>query len=151
MAGSYNLDALDHQILLELRKDAKITVKRLSEILQLSATPIYERIKKLERLGVIKNYTINVDEALLGRNLIAFAHISLRNHTKELFKELEKNLLAIPEIIECHAVSGSTDFIVKILVNDMDGYKNFIMEKLFDVPNIGRVESFISLNMKQKP
>jgi len=59
-------------------------------------------------------------------------------------------LLAIPEIIECHAVSGSTDFIVKILVEDMDAYKDFIMEKLFDVPNIGRVESFISLNMTIK-
>lgn len=140
------LDATDKAILEELRRDAKITVKSLSEKLELSATPIYERIKKMERAGVIRNYTISVDEDLIGKTLVAFAHISLRNHTRELFRELQSNLLAIPEIIECHAVSGSTDFIVKILVEDMDDYKNFIMEKLFDVPNIGRVESFISLN-----
>ncbi len=150
MNKAINLDSIDHQILNELTCDSKITARLLSEKLNLSPTPIYERIKKLERLGVIKNYTIEIDENLLGKRLIAFAHISLRNHTKELFRELESNLLTIPEIVEVHAVSGSTDFIVKIKANDMDDYKNFIMEKLFDVPNIGRVESFISLNMKQK-
>jgi len=150
MDNKFELDHIDFGIIEELRKDAKTTVKTLSEKLDLSATPIYERIKKLERSGVIKSYTIVVDEAMIGKTLHAFAHISLRNHTKSLFKELENNLLAIPEIIECHAVSGSTDFIVKILVEDMDAYKDFIMEKLFDVPNIGRVESFISLNMTIK-
>jgi len=146
----YPLDKIDEGLLRELKADGKATVKRLSEKLKLSPTPIYERIKKLERAGVIQSYTINVDEELIGKRLIAFAHISLRNHTKKLFAELEANLLAIPDIIEVHAVSGSTDFIVKILVEDMDGYKDFIMDKLFDVPNIGRVESFISLSMKKK-
>lgn len=147
---NYPLDEIDKGILKALKRDSKITVKSLSSQLRLSATPIYERIKKLERAGVIQNYTINIDEARIGKRLIAFAHISLQNHTKKLFAELENNLMAIPDIIEVHAVSGSTDFIVKILVEDMDDYKNFIMEKLFDVPNIGRVESFISLTMKQK-
>ena len=146
----YKLDSIDKGILRVLKKDAKTTVRRLAEELNLSSTPTYERIKKLERAGVIENYTININEALIGKRLFAFAHISLRNHTKALFAELEANLLNIPEIVEVHAVSGSTDFIVKILVEDMDDYKNFIMEKLFDVPNIGRVESFISLTMKKK-
>ena len=144
------LDAIDHELLMALKEDAKMTIKNLSKRLKLSPTPVYERIKKMERAGVIKNYTINVDENLIGKSLIAFANISLQNHTKHLFKELESNLLAIPEITEVHAVSGSTDFIVKILVDDMDGYKNFIMDKLFGVPNIGRVESFISISTKRK-
>jgi len=143
------LDDLDFEILECLKENSKVTIKKLSELLNLSTTPIYERIKKLERFGVIENYTININEELIGKRLIAFAHISLQNHTKKLFHELEANLLSISDIVEVHAVSGNTDFIVKILVRDMDDYKNFIMEKLFDVPNIGNVESFISLSMKK--
>jgi DNA-binding Lrp family transcriptional regulator len=149
MIRELKLDDIDFGILNCLKENSKVTIKRLSEILNLSTTPIYERIKKLERLGVIENYTININEELVGKRLIAFAHISLQNHTKKLFHALEANLLAISDIVEVHAVSGNTDFIVKILVRDMDDYKNFIMEKLFSVPNIGNVESFISLSMKK--
>lgn len=149
MRQEVKLDDIDFNILECLKNNSKMTIKSLSEVLNLSTTPIYERIKKLERLGVIENYTININEELIGNRLIAFAHISLQNHTKKLFQELEANLLAISDIVEVHAVSGNTDFIVKILVRDMDDYKNFIMEKLFDVPNIGNVESFISLSMKK--
>lgn len=140
------LDRMDSRILEELRNNSKITVRRLSEKLNLSTTPIFERIKKLEKQGVIKRYTVEVNEELIGKNLVAFSHISLQKHTKKLFHELENNLSCIPDVVECHAVSGNTDFIIKILVKDMDDYKNFIMDKLFSVPNIGKVESFISLN-----
>jgi DNA-binding Lrp family transcriptional regulator len=149
MSSKYKLDATDIGILEALKSDGKMTVKNLSQRLKLSPTPIYERIKKMEKAGVIQNYTINIDEKLVGKKLIAFAHISLQNHTKALFRQLQENLLAIPEITEVHAVSGSTDFIIKILVEDMDAYKDFIMEKLFEVENIGRVESFISLSMEK--
>ena len=150
MEGKYELDAIDSALLRELKKDSKATVKSLSAKLNLSSTPIYERIKKLERAGVIESYTILVNEELIGNRLIAFAHISLQEHTKKLFHKLEMDLMEIPEIVEVHAVSGGTDFIVKIQVEDMDDYKNFIMEKLFEVKNIGRIESFISLDMKKK-
>ncbi|MBT8231951.1 MAG: Lrp/AsnC family transcriptional regulator [Saprospiraceae bacterium] len=143
------LDDIDFQILSALKRNSKITVKQLSSELNLTSTPVFERIKKMERLGVIENYTININEELIGKRLIAFAHISLLNHTKKLFHQLEANLLAISDIVEVHAVSGNTDFIIKIHVKDMDDYKDFIMEKLFDVPNIGNVESFISLSMKK--
>lgn len=149
MNTSIKLDDTDFKIINALKVNSKITVKKLSESLNLSSTPIFERIKKMERLGVIENYTININDELIGKRLIAFAHISLQNHTKKLFHELEANLLAISDIVEVHAVSGNTDFIVKILVKDMDDYKHFIMEKLFSVPNIGNVESFISLSMKR--
>ena len=150
MQEIYSLDSIDREILIELKRDSKSTVKSLSEKLNLSSTPIYERIKKLERAGVIESYTILINEELIGKRLIAFAHISLQNHTKQLFHKLECDLMEIPDIVEVHAVSGGTDFIVKILVEDMDDYKNFIMEKLFEVKNIGRIESFISLDMKKK-
>jgi DNA-binding Lrp family transcriptional regulator len=143
----YILDLIDRGILEALKKNSKITVKSLSEKLKLSTTPIFERIKKMEKAGVIESYTIKVNEELIGNRLVAFAHISLLNHSKKYFHELENNLNEISDIVECHAVSGNTDFIVKILVEDMDDYKNFIMEKLFAVPNIGKVESFISLNV----
>lgn len=143
------LDQTDIKLLDLLKKDSKTTIKKLAAELNLSTTPIFERIKKLEKQGVIENYTVNINEKLLGKKFVAFAHISLQNHTKKHFEQMENDLLSISEIVEVHAVSGNTDFIVKIHVSDIEGYKSFIMEELFGVPNIGNVESFISLDMKK--
>ena len=143
------LDEIDIKLLEELRKDSRITIRELSRRLNLSTTPIFERIKKLERNDIIKRYTIVVNEEKLGKKLTSFAHISLKDHSKKLVKEFERQVLAIPEVIECHYVTGNADFIIEVLVNDIERYKEFIFERLFDVPNIGKIETFLSMEMKE--
>lgn len=143
------LDSIDEQILRLLQRDGRMTVKEMSTHLNLSTTPIFERIKKLERSGVIDHYTVKLNQEKLGKKLVAFAHISLKDHTKAMVKEFEKKILQLPEVTECHYVTGNTDFIVKVRVADMEQYKEFVMDKLFDVPNIGNIETYLSLEVKK--
>ena len=144
------LDKTDQKILELLQTDGRMTVKEISNRLNLSTTPIFERIKKLERSGIIDHYSAILNTEKLGKKLTAFAHISLKEHTKELVREFEEKILTISEVMECHYVTGGADFIIKILVEDMDAYKEFVMDKLFEVPNIGNIESYLSLVEKKK-
>ncbi len=150
MSSPKKLDETDHKILHLLQQNARMTVKEMSEKLNLSTTPIFERIKKLEKCGVIDHYTAVVNQELLGKKLIAFAHISFKDHSKELIAAFEEKILALPEVQECHYVTGGADFIIKILVRDIERYKEFVTEKLFGISNIARIESFLSLQVKSK-
>ena len=144
------LDETDYKILELLQTDGRMTVKEMSNRLHLSTTPIFERIKKLEKAGIIDHYSAILNHEKLGKTFIAFAHISLKDHTKERVEAFAARVSAFPEVMECHYVTGGSDFIIKILVEDMDTYKTFIMEKLFEVPNIGKLESFLSLTTRKK-
>ena len=144
------LDEIDYKLLAELKNDSRITIRELSSRLNLSTTPIFERIKKLERNGIIDHYTVVLNEEKLGKKLTSFAHISLKDHSKELVKKFESQVLQIPEVIECHYVTGNADFIIKVLVDDIERYKEFVMDRLFDIPNIGKIETFLSLEMKKQ-
>jgi len=144
------LDKIDKQILALLQQNARTTVKEISNQLNLSTTPIFERIKKLEKSGIIDHYTAVLNNEKLGKKLNAFAHISLKNHSKVMIREFVDQIEQIPEIMECHYVAGGADFILKILVEDMEKYNEFLMEKLLDIPNIGKMESFLSLTVSKK-
>ncbi len=144
------LDETDKKILTLLQQDARMTVKEMSGKLNLSTTPVFERIKKLEKNGIIDHYTAVINTEKLGKKLNAFAHISLKDHSKKKVEEFEEKILNIPEVLECHYVTGGTDFIIKILVDDMEGYKEFIVEKLLEIPNIGKLESYLSMWVRKK-
>lgn len=141
------LDEIDIHILNSLQENSRKTVKELSAELELSASPTFERIKKLEKAGFIKGYTAIIDADMLGKKLYAFAHISLKEHSKDAVNEFTASILAIPQIMECHYTSGDSDFIIKILVENMDAYRDFILTKLFEMSNIGKVETYLSLSV----
>lgn len=145
-----SLDSTDKRILELLQENGRMPVKEIAAKLSLSTTPIFERIKKLEKKGIIEHYTVILNPQKLGKKLHAFAHISLKNHDKQLVKEFVDKIVDIPEVMECHYSTGSADFIIKILVEDMEKYKEFVIEKLFDIPNIGKIESYLSLEVKKK-
>ena len=144
------MDTTDKKILSFLSENGRMTVKEMSGKLNLSPTPIFERIKKMERNGTIDHYTVVVNPEISGKKLYAFAHISLKDHSKVMVKEFEEKIFLLPEVSECHYVTGRADFIIKIQLEDMDKYKEFVMDKLFDVPNIARIETYLSLEMKRK-
>ncbi len=144
------LDEIDFRLLDLLQENARMTVKELSSKLNLSTTPTFERIKKLEKSGIIDHYGAVVNFDKLGHKLHAFAHISFKNHAKQEVARFEQQILELPEVIECHYVTGGCDFIIKILVKDIEKYQEFITHKLFDIPNIAKIESFLSLAVKGK-
>ena len=124
------LDATDKKLLVLLQTDSKKTTKELSLKLNLSVTAVYERIKKLEREGIIKNYVALVDKTKIDKGFVVFCHLKLIQHTKEFLTKFESEVIKLNEVLECHHVSGDYDYILKVLVKDMEEYREFLVTKL---------------------
>lgn len=144
------LDQTDIRILDLLQKNARMTNKELSSHLGISPTPTFERVKKLEKAGIIDHYSAVLNADKLGKSLYAFAHISLKDHTKERVAEFSKKIDEMDEVQECHYVTGDSDFILKILLGSMEDYRDFMMNKIFELQNIAKVESFLSLSVAKR-
>ena len=144
------LDSYDLKILDLLQRDARSTIKRIARELSLSTTPVFERIKRLEKLKVIDRYAAILNPALLGKKLTAFIHISIKDHTRESVEAFVERVVSFEEVIECHHVSGDSDFLIQVLLEDIEKYNQFVLEKLSVVPNIGKLESRFSLSVRKK-
>jgi Lrp/AsnC family transcriptional regulator, leucine-responsive regulatory protein len=135
------LDETDKEILKHLQQDAKLTTKELAGRLNLSATPVYERIKRLENEKAIKKYVAIVDREKLGLDLMVLCNIKLKEHAKEAGGKFVKAITIMPEVVEVLNISGDYDFQIKVVVTDMREYQSFIMNKLASLENIGSTQS----------
>ncbi len=135
------LDEKDVAILRLLQKNARMSVKEIADTVHLSATPVHERIKRLEQSGIVVNYTAMLDAAKLGRKLMVICHVSLREHNKIAGSKFIKSILGMPEVLECYSISGEFDFLLKVLTEDMETYYDFHVNKLSQVENVGHVQS----------
>jgi Lrp/AsnC family transcriptional regulator, leucine-responsive regulatory protein len=145
------IDAVDLKILKILQKDALMTTKEIAAVLNLTTTPVHERIKKLKREGFIAKYTIELNRKKLNKNLMVFCNVSLKEHAQEFLRRFEEEIQSVPEVVECYCISGGSDFLLKVIVADMDDYKDFILNKLAAVSNIGSAQSnFVITEAKQQ-
>ena len=112
----------------------------------LSITPIYERLRRLERNGVITGYHAGVDNKKAGFGLEVFLSITMEFHKSEMLQEFEQEISKLPEVLECYHLTGSFDFLVKVLVKDMEEYADFASKKLARINNIRLVQSLMVLN-----
>jgi Lrp/AsnC family leucine-responsive transcriptional regulator len=135
------LDKLDLAILKLLQQNARITVKEISEKIHLSTTPVHERIKRLEQSGVIKQYVTLLDAAKVGKALMVICYVSLKQHGKNTGDKFIKTILQLDEVLECLTISGEFDFMLKVVVANMDEYYNFHVNKLSSIENVGNVQS----------
>ena len=135
------MDALDKKLLGLLQKDTKKTTKELSMVLNLSVTAVYERIKKLEREGVIKKYVALLDRNKIEKAFVVFCHVKLIQHTKDLIHTFESEVVKLNEVLECFHVSGDYDYILKVHVKDMDEFREFMVTKLTGLQHIGSTQS----------
>ncbi|WP_298423125.1 Lrp/AsnC family transcriptional regulator [uncultured Kordia sp.] len=135
------LDQTDRTLLMLLQKDSKQTTKELSNKLNLSVTAVYERVKKLEKEGVVKNYVAIVDKKRIAKSFMAQCHVRLTQHSKDFVMKFEREIIKLEEVLECYHVSGDYDYILKILVKDMEAYRDFMVTKLTAIPNIGNTHS----------
>jgi Lrp/AsnC family transcriptional regulator, leucine-responsive regulatory protein len=135
------LDEKDMAILRLLQHNARITVKEISDKVHLSTTPVHERIKRMEDAGVIKQYATLVDHAKVKKGLMVICYVSLRQHNKNAGAKFIKMIQEMNEVIECYNISGEFDFMLKVVVEDMDAYYNFHVNKLSEAENIGHVQS----------
>ena len=135
------IDATDSKILTLLQQDGKMTTKEVSAKLGLTITPVHERIKKLERNGYINHYTAIVDRKKVGLNLLVFCSVSLKNHQRAYIGKFESDIRHLSEVVECYHIGGMFDYLLKVVIHDMDEYQSFISTKLADLDNIGNVQS----------
>lgn len=137
----YVPDTLDIRILSLLQQDAKLTSKEIAAQLGLTTTPVYERIKRLEKLGFIEKYVALVNRKMLGKGLMAICLVQLNRHAKNLLEQFEQEVLKINEVIECFHIAGQFDYLIKVAIGDMNDYQNFIVNKLAAIDNVGNVQS----------
>ncbi|MDP5002234.1 MAG: Lrp/AsnC family transcriptional regulator [Flavobacterium sp.] len=135
------MDAIDKKLLGLLQNDTKKTTKELSMVLNLSVTAVYERIKKLEREGVISKYVAILDRNKVEKAFVVFCHIKLIQHTKDFVTTFENEVVKLNEVLECFHVSGDYDYILKVCVKDMEEYREFMVTKLTALQHIGSTHS----------
>lgn len=135
------MDSIDKKLLFLLQTDSKKTTKELSLKLNLSVTAVYERIKKLEREGIIDKYVVLVNRSKVDKGFVVFCHLKLIQHTKEFMTKFESEVVKLSEILECHHVSGDYDYILKIAVKNMEAYREFLVTKLTTLDHIGSTHS----------
>src|SRR4029078_9076702 len=135
------LDQKDLAILRLLQQNARITVKEISDKVHLSTTPVYERIKWMEETGVIKQYATLVDYTKLKKGLMVICYVSLKQHNKTAGAKCIKAINEMNEVIECYNISGEFDFMLKVVIENMDAYYDFHVNKLSQVENMGRLQS----------
>lgn len=141
------LDQKDLAILKLLQHNARITVKEISEKVNLSTTPVFERIRWMEKSGVIKQYATLVDPAKLNRRLVVIVYVSLKQHNKTAGSKFVKAINDMNEVLECYSISGEFDFMLKVVVEDMNSYYDFHVNRLSELENIGNVQSIFVMGV----
>jgi DNA-binding Lrp family transcriptional regulator len=137
----FELDEKDKAILRLLQSQGKITVREIAQQIHLSATPVHERIKRMEQLGIIKQYAALIDPSKVRKGLMIICYVSLKEHNKKSGSKFIKGILEMPEVIECYNISGEFDFMLKVQVENMDAYYDFHVNKLGQVENLGHLQS----------
>lgn len=147
-----HLDSTDKKLINLLQNDCKQTTKQLSIQLNLSVTAVYERIKKLEKEQIIKQYVAIINKNKIEKSFLVFCHIKLIQHTKAYVTNFEKEVLKLHEVAECFHVSGDYDYILKIYVRDMESYREFMITKLTAIKHIGSTHSIFNIGeVKNSP
>lgn len=140
------LDKVDLQILRTLQENARLTTKELAAQVSLSSTPVFERLKRLEREGYIKKYIAVLDADKLNQGFVVFCNVKLRRMNKYIAMEFTRIIQNIPEVTECYNISGSYDYLLKIHAPNMKYYQEFIINVLGTIDSLGSLESMFVMD-----
>ncbi|MBW7861891.1 MAG: winged helix-turn-helix transcriptional regulator [Rhodocyclaceae bacterium] len=137
------LDRIDRKILDFLQKEGRLTMTELAQKVGLSATPCTERVRRLEREGVITGYHAHLKPQALGKNLLVFVEIKLSAKSGEVFDRVKKALMFVPEVMECHLVSGDFDYLIKARITEMGEYRQLLGNILLKLPAAVESRSYV--------
>ena len=142
----HRLDAIDLRILDELQHSSNLTNAALAQRIGISPPSTLERVRKLERAGVITGYVALLDPDSITRTIQAIVHVSLSHHSSASLSKAKDSLSRFEEVQACWHTAGDEDFVLKVIVADMPQYERFISEKLSTVPNIGKIRTAFVLS-----
>ena len=140
------LDSIDKQLLGLLQKDSKTSINQISSKLNLTKSPVYDRIKRFEKLGLIKKHVVVLDPKKLKTAMVVFCSISLENQKLDAIETFSKAIENLPEVIESYLMGGANDFLLKIIVKDLNAYHQFSSGTLAALPNVAQIKSTFVLN-----
>jgi Lrp/AsnC family leucine-responsive transcriptional regulator len=144
------MDAIDRKILKVLQQDARASLQQVGQSVGLSASPCWERIKKLELAGVIEGYTVRLNAQALDLNDTVLVQLTLDSHTDNTLEKFGEVLATIPEVIEAYLVSGEYDYLLRVAVKDTRDYERLLREKLYKIKGIRHSKSSFVLRTLKK-
>lgn len=136
-----HLDSVDVAILRALQQDARLTTKEIALRVNLSPTPVFERVKRMERDGYIKRYVTILDAEKLNKGFVVFCSVKLTPINKKVAEEFCNSIREIPEVTECYNISGHYDYLLKVHAPNMKYYQEFVLNVLGQLPMLGSLES----------
>ena len=139
------MDATDKKILAMLQEDSMITAKEMASELSLTTTPIYDRIRKLESSGIIKQYVALLDADLVGKNIVVFMNMTIKDHHASKREEFVKHMEQLDAVVEFYHTSGSFDFLAKVRFASIKEYRDFLVNEVAAIHNISDIDSQIVL------
>ena len=146
------LDKTDLKILKLLQQNARIPMTELAEKVGLSTTPVTERVRRLERDHFITGYHAHLNPHALGQSLLAFVEIKLRSKSGNIFEDFRREVMHIPQILECHLVSGEYDYLIKVRLPDMSAYRDMLGNILLQLPAAAESRSYVVMEeVKEMP
>jgi DNA-binding Lrp family transcriptional regulator len=149
-APSFELDAIDIRMLNLLQENGRLSVRELAKKVNLSPTPVHERLRRLESTGIIDHYAAVVNPGRIGHLIVIFVNVILKEHSTRLGGEFIRKITSFPEVVEFYTIGGEHDFMIKVMVPDMASYRRFFVDQLGEVPNIARLQSVIVLDTIKK-
>ncbi|MCB0495028.1 MAG: Lrp/AsnC family transcriptional regulator [Cyclobacteriaceae bacterium] len=144
--AKFKLDEIDRKILRILQKDGRITNSQLSKDIGLSPAPTLERVKKLEQSGYISSYHAVLDKDMMGIGVTTFVQVSLKQHNKQTIEKFVAAINKLDEVVECHHTTGSCDFILKVVSDDIAAYQKLMLEEITNIETVADMQSMVILS-----
>jgi len=141
----FPLDDKDRKLLDQLQENARLTSVDLGQQVELSPSGVQKRLRKLEDSGVVQKYAAILDRRLLGRDLAVFVQVTIQGHTPEIVAQFDEAVQGMAEVLECHRVTGSADYLLKVIVRDHQELDRFLINRLVSLPSVERVNSNLVL------
>lgn len=147
--GSIKLDAIDRKILSILQENGRITNAELAGRVGISPPATLERVRRLERNGIIRRYVALVDPQKLGHGVMALVAVTLAVHQLSSVDDFMQRIRELPEVLECYHITGEEDFLLKVYASDIEAYEGFVLQKLSRIPGINKIKtSFVLSTVK---
>lgn len=144
------MDSKDRQIIRALQSDGRISNQDLAEKVSLSPSPCLRRLRNLEKSGIIRGYSVNVDSKAYGLPVTVFVRIQLEKHTEEAVQNFEKKIAQTEHVLECHVMTGRADYLLKVVVADLNDYESFVRRDLHPIGGIASIDTSFAYGVVKK-
>ena len=135
------VDDKDRQIIRALQRNSRMTNQDLAAEVNLSPSPCLRRVKLLEQSGALKGYTAEIDAEAYGLPVTVFVRVSLTGHTEKVVQQFEKQISRVDQVLECFVMTGTSDYLLRVVVADLSDYENFVRKRLHPIGGIGSIDS----------